>query len=325
MTKRVVSAIVMVLIFVPFLIMGGIPFTILMAVLGVLGLYELLKIRGDVKKKFPIVMRLLAYIMVIFLIVNNANSIDLQYDLDYRLVSLIIFLFLAPMVFINNSKKYNLNDALFLVGSVVFIGLSFNLLTVIRNFNIAYIIYLFLITTMTDTFALFTGMLIGKHKLAPEISPKKTIEGAVGGYACCMVDYEVAIVIRQITSGIANGLILVSILSLIGGDGIGSGLALVGQALVDAPSIWMFFIGGVFASFSFKFWYKGASMCGAALGMGCNGTYAFWGPVWCLVVCGLIFGVDGYAIPWQGWVGAAIMVAGIVTLAISQDKASKEA
>ena len=161
--------------------MGGIPFTILMAVLGVLGLYELLKIRGDVKKKFPVVMRLLAYLMTIFLIVNNANSIDLQYDLDYRLVSLIIFIFLAPMVFINNSKKYNLNDALFLVGSVVFIGLSFNLLTVIRNFNIAYIIYLFLITTMTDTFALFTGMFIGKHKLAPEISPKKTIEGAVGG------------------------------------------------------------------------------------------------------------------------------------------------
>ena len=181
MTKRVVSAIVMVLIFVPFLIMGGIPFTILMAVLGVLGLYELLKIRGDVKKKFPVVMRLLAYLMTIFLIVNNANSIDLQYDLDYRLVSLIIFIFLAPMVFINNSKKYNLNDALFLVGSVVFIGLSFNLLTVIRNFNIAYIIYLFLITTMTDTFAFFTGMFIGKHKLAPEISPKKTIEGAVGG------------------------------------------------------------------------------------------------------------------------------------------------
>ena len=151
------------------------------------------------------------------------------------------------------------------------------------------------------------------------------IEGAVGGYACCMVDYEVAIVIRQITSGIANGIILTTILSLIGGDGIGSGIALVGQALTDAPSIWLFVIAGIFASFSFKFWYKGASMCGAALGMGCNGTYAFWGPVWCLVVCGLIFGVDGYAIPWQGWVGAAVMVAGIVILAISQDKASKEA
>lgn len=151
------------------------------------------------------------------------------------------------------------------------------------------------------------------------------IEGAVGGYACCMVDYEVAIVIRQCTSGIVNGVILCSLLSLMGGDGIGTGLALVGKALVDAPSIWMFVIGGVFASFSFKFWYKGASMCGAALGMGCNGTYAFWGPFWCLIVCGLIFGVEGYAIPWQGWVGALVMVVGIVVLAISQDKASKEA
>lgn len=181
MTKRVISAVVMVLIFVPFLVVGGVPFTILMSVLGVLGLYELLKIRGDVKKKFPVVMRIIAYLMTVFLIVNNAGAIDLKYDLDYRLISAIIFLFLVPMVFINNSKKYNLNDALFLVGSVVFIGLSFNLLSVIRNFSVAYIIYLLLITTMTDTFALFTGMLVGKHKLAPEISPKKTIEGAIGG------------------------------------------------------------------------------------------------------------------------------------------------
>ena len=85
-----------------------------------------------------------------------------------------------------------------------------------------------------------------------------------------MVDTEVAICIRQCTSGIVNAVILCPLLSLMGGDGIGSGLALVGHALADGPSIWMFFIGGVFASWSFKFWYKGSSMCGAALGMGCN-------------------------------------------------------
>ena len=149
------------------------------------------------------------------------------------------------------------------------------------------------------------------------------IEGAVGGYACCMVDTEIAICIRQCTSGIVNAVILCSLLAMIGGDGIGSGLALVGHALADGPSIWMFFIGGVFASWSFKFWYKGASMCGAALGMGCNGTYAFWGPFWCFIVCGLIFGTDGYAIPWQGWVGALIMVIGIFVLAIAQKKATE--
>lgn len=150
------------------------------------------------------------------------------------------------------------------------------------------------------------------------------IEGAVGGYACCMVDTEVAICIRQCTSGIVNAVILCSLLSLMGGDGIGSGLALVGHALADGPSIWMFFIGGVFASWSFKFWYKGASMCGAALGMGCNGTYAFWGPLYCLVVCGLIFGGEGWNIAWPGWVGAITMVIGIFVLAISQQKATEK-
>ena len=150
------------------------------------------------------------------------------------------------------------------------------------------------------------------------------IEGAVGGYACCMVDTEIAICIRQCTSGIVNAVILCSLLSLMGGDGIGSGLALVGHALADGPSIWLFFIGGVFASWSFKFWYKGASMCGAALGMGCNGTYAFWGPLYCLVVCGLIFGGEGWNIAWPGWVGAIIMVIGIFVLAISQQKATEK-
>ena len=65
-------------------------------------------------------------------------------------------------------------------------------------------------------------------------------------------------------------------------------------------------------------------MCGAALGMACNGMYAFWGPLFCFLIIGLGFGVDGYAIPWQGWVGAAIMVFGIFVLAIAQGKAAAE-
>lgn len=39
----------------------------------------------------------------------------------------------------------------------------------------------FFAASVNDVFALFTGMLMGKHKLSPELSPKKTIEGSVGG------------------------------------------------------------------------------------------------------------------------------------------------
>ena len=180
MTKRVISAIILVLLFVPFIIIGELPFTIFMTVLSILGLYELLRVR-ETKKKFPLLLKIFAYIGTLYFCLYNTSSIEFINKFDYRVMAGIIFIFLSPMVFINNSDKYDLNDALFLIGSVLFIGLSFNLIIITRNYDITYIIYLLLITTITDTFALFTGSLIGKHKLCPKISPKKTIEGLIGG------------------------------------------------------------------------------------------------------------------------------------------------
>ncbi|MCI8651162.1 MAG: phosphatidate cytidylyltransferase [Oscillospiraceae bacterium] len=45
-----------------------------------------------------------------------------------------------------------------------------------------YILFPFVAAFMSDACAYFTGMAIGKHKLAPSLSPKKTVEGAVGGF-----------------------------------------------------------------------------------------------------------------------------------------------
>lgn len=180
MKKRIIGAILIVGIFVPFLIIGKLPFAILMSLLSVASVYELLKVRES-QKKFPIGLKLIAFAVTLGICLCNIHSIDFQLNFDYRVMTLLIFVFLAPLVFINNSKKYNFDDALFLIGSVLFLGLSFNLIIITRNYDITYIIYLLLITTITDTFALITGMLIGKNKLAPKISPKKTIEGLLGG------------------------------------------------------------------------------------------------------------------------------------------------
>lgn len=180
MTKRVISAIVMVLIFIPFVVIGDLPFAIFTSILSLVGLYELLKVRES-KKKFPIILKIIAYLLTLYFSLYNTSSIEIFNKFDYRVISLIIFVFISPMVFINDSDKYNFNDALFLIGSVLFIGFSFNLIIITRNYDINYIIYILLITTITDTFALFTGKLIGKHKLCPKISPKKTIEGLIGG------------------------------------------------------------------------------------------------------------------------------------------------
>jgi len=47
----------------------------------------------------------------------------------------------------------------------------------------AYLLLPFILSFACDTFAFFTGLTLGKHKLAPKVSPKKTIEGSIGGLA----------------------------------------------------------------------------------------------------------------------------------------------
>ena len=68
-----------------------------------------------------------------------------------------------------------------MIGITLFVELSFNLLILVRNYDLNYLLYLLLITTLTDTFALISGTYIGTHQLSPTISPNKTIEGLIGG------------------------------------------------------------------------------------------------------------------------------------------------
>ena len=60
-------------------------------------------------------------------------------------------------------------------------SVSFTLGILYRNVGLDLILYLFLITILTDTFALVTGRLIGRNKLLEVISPNKTWEGFIGG------------------------------------------------------------------------------------------------------------------------------------------------
>lgn len=142
------------------------------------------------------------------------------------------------------------------------------------------------------------------------------LEGCVAGYGTALIDSEIGITIRQLTSGLANLIILIPIFGMIGGNPKLS-FQLVGQAFTSGPSMIWFALSGFFALYSFMFWYKGNGMCGAALGMACNGTYSFWGPFFSWILLGVIFGMDGWALPPIVWAGALIMAFGILVIAMN--------
>ena len=171
MKERIISAIIMALIVIPFLIIGNIPFSIFILLLGEMILYEFFKFR----KKMPLVIKILSYIFLGFVIFSNLLNINLEIIL---IISL--FIFLGSLVFINK-RKYHYKDAFFIIGLILFIGLTFEKIILIRNENLFKLLYLIVIAVITDTFALLVGTKFGKHKLAPNISPNKTIEGLVGG------------------------------------------------------------------------------------------------------------------------------------------------
>ncbi|WP_342429370.1 EamA family transporter [Neobacillus sp. FSL H8-0543] len=141
-------------------------------------------------------------------------------------------------------------------------------------------------------------------------------EGCVAGYGTSMIDSEIGITIRQVISGLSNLIILVPVFAILSGDLMLS-TDLIGQAFTSGSAMIWFAIAGFCAFVSYMCWYKGNSMCGAALGMACNGTYSFWGPFCCWLILGVFAGMEGWGLPPIVWIGAVIMVFGILVIAMN--------
>jgi phosphatidate cytidylyltransferase len=157
MKNRILSSIALLAILIPCLILGGLPFAILVAFAGTLSLYEIIKI---VKTNYniPLYIEIINYVILLFFILNNTSGTNVYSVVDYRIISTLILADLAPLVFINNKNTYSLNTAFFLIGVVLFLGISFNIGVVLRNTGIYSMIYLFLITICNDSFAYLTGL-----------------------------------------------------------------------------------------------------------------------------------------------------------------------
>lgn len=180
MKTRILSAIVMALVLIPILLIGGLPFKIFIMFLAICSLYEIMNVRKK-SKEIPICIRIISYILVGIFVFLGTNVYASNYEIIYKIITILFLIYFIPVVFINDNNKYSFLDAMYVLGSTMFFSIAYNSCISIFNSNIVYLLYLVIITISTDTFAYFTGYFIGSHKLCEKISPKKTWEGAIGG------------------------------------------------------------------------------------------------------------------------------------------------
>ena len=175
MRKRIVSSVIMLIIFIPLIILGKIPFALGVGLISILAFREISKLNN-----YPVIVYFLSFISLISIVYSNFDSHNLINGLNYKVISLALLLTLSPIVIYQVKNKYTIDDAFRLYAFIFLIGIGLNYLILIRDLDLKYFLYVLLITIFTDTFAYFGGSLVGKHKLT-RLSPKKTIEGALIG------------------------------------------------------------------------------------------------------------------------------------------------
>ena len=176
MKRRTISAVVLLLILISSLIISSKLFGIIMLICAIIGFNEFFDIKySDNLKKLRLI-KMLGIVSLILITLNNTF-----YKVDMNITILLPLLILSmPIVFYNDNKLYNINDCLYTLGIVYFLGLSFGNIIYLRDSNILKCIFIFIIAFITDTYAYIGGSLIGRHKLTT-ISPKKTVEGSLIG------------------------------------------------------------------------------------------------------------------------------------------------
>ena len=178
MKKRIISAAIMLAICIPLIIIGGIPFKIGIGILAILAYKEFIDLKGI--KNYPRGVVIVGLVVMLLMVYSNRDILYSTIGLNYKYLMGAFLLMFLPVIFYYSSGKYTYRDAFELTGFVVFLGIVFNLATNILIYNKAYFFLILIVTIMTDTFAYFTGMAIGKHKVT-KISPKKSLEGYIGG------------------------------------------------------------------------------------------------------------------------------------------------
>lgn len=179
MKTRIISGAIALLIFIPLVILGGIYFEIGICIIATLAFKEIV----DLKKShdpLPNAMVFIGVISLASLILSNSIDASIYKGFTYQLLALITLIMIVPTIFYKEGV-YKSKDAFYLLGTVFFLGLIFNLFLIVRMRSLDMFTFLLVVPMINDVFAYLIGSKFGRHKMCVSISPNKTWEGSIGG------------------------------------------------------------------------------------------------------------------------------------------------
>ncbi|MGN1343865.1 MAG: phosphatidate cytidylyltransferase [Traorella sp.] len=174
MKTRIITMFAILAVVIPCLVLGGIFSEALILFIVSVGTYEYVKLANLEKSN------LLTFILILLEFIG----LYLPHDLIFPYIGIVYLLLLALPVF----KEYFTPQVSFLCITFstffILVGNAFQEIYALSQLNIALII---LVTYACDSFAYLVGRFFGKHKLNERVSPKKTIEGSIGGWVFGLV------------------------------------------------------------------------------------------------------------------------------------------
>lgn len=182
---RLISGVVLLIIMIIAMILGGDIFYFLTALLAFIGLYELYK-------TYNIHRNMLGYAgsigAAIYVVAVRVSAIGLA-DKELNMAGLVITFLLVMFVYVFAFPKFKADQAAFAVFGIVYVPVLLMFMYQVRMLEdgLFLIPLIFVSAWGNDTCAYCVGRLIGKHKMAPVLSPKKSIEGGVGGVAGAVI------------------------------------------------------------------------------------------------------------------------------------------
>ena len=169
MKTRILTMIAILAVVIPCLVFGGIFMEGVILFIVAVGTYEFSKLADD---PFPLS-------FVIMLILLEWIGLYIPSDIVFAYVGIIYLLLLALPVW---HVRFTPKDSFICMSFIAFFILVGNAVQEIYALGPRYMTLIIVATYSCDSFAYLCGRFFGKHKLNERISPKKTIEGSIGGW-----------------------------------------------------------------------------------------------------------------------------------------------